>query len=72
MSEDLDIRTKADADSIWEDIEEVFNGWYAEAPRIDWEDFLDRLEKRGYDLGDSMLSPAIERIKKIVKELRSS
>jgi len=64
-----EIRTAEDADSIREDIESTFDGWFSEGP-IDWEDFLDRLEGRTYDLGESMDSPAIRRIKAIVRELR--
>ena len=65
------VRTASDADSIQDDIETVFDGWYADALRVDWVDFLDRLECYGHDLGESMNSPAIRRIKAIVKELRS-
>lgn len=64
------IATKADADSIRDSIEHVYDGWYASAPRVDWEDFIDRLETYGYDLGESLDSPAIRRIKAIVRELR--
>lgn len=71
MSDPKPIRTAADADSIREDIEQVFDGWYADADRIDWHDFIDRLEGHDNDLGSDMLSPAIKRIKAIVKELRS-
>lgn len=71
MSE-REIKTAKDADEIREDVENVFDGWYADSYRIDWDDFLYRLEKRGYDLGESMLSPAISRIKAIVRELRRS
>lgn len=69
MSE-REIRTTEDADSIREDIESVFDGWFSEG-NIDWEDFLDRLERgTNYDLGESLDSPAIRRIKAIVRELR--
>lgn len=68
--QDIEIRSTADADGIRETVESVFDGWYAEVPRIDWDDFLDRIEARGYDLGKDMLSPAIKRIKAIVRELR--
>jgi hypothetical protein len=68
---DREIRTKEDADSIREYIENVYDGWYADTPRIDWEDFLDRLERYDIDLGDSMESPAIKRIKAIVRDLRN-
>lgn len=65
-----EIQTAKDADSIRADIESVFDGWFSEGP-IDWEDFLDRLEKgTNYDLGEKLDSPAIRRIKAIVRELR--
>lgn len=65
------ISTTADADDLREDIESIFDGWYADVSRIDWQDFIDRLEKRGaYDFGTDMDSPAIRRVKAIVKELR--
>jgi len=69
MANDIEIRTAEDADSIREDIESVHDGWYSEGP-IDWDDFLWRLEGAMYDLGESMSSPAIRRIKAIVRELR--
>lgn len=71
MTDDRVITSKEDADSIREDVESVYDGWYAGASRIDWEDFLGRLERRGYDLGDSWTSPAIRRIRAIVAELRA-
>lgn len=64
------IVTRQDANSIREDIEAVYDGWFADEASIDWEYFLDRLEGRGYDLGGSMTTPAIYRIKQIVRELR--
>ena len=69
MTEPRAIRTAEDADSIRKDIEDVFDGWYSEGS-IAWDDFLDRLEGSTYDLGESMESPAIRRIKAIVRELR--
>lgn len=66
------IRTAQDADSIRGSIESVYDGWfsdYREGP-IDWGHFLDRLEGYGYDLGDQMDTPAIRRIRTIVRELR--
>lgn len=66
----MEIRTAADADVIRDDIEQVYDGWYAQASRVDWVDFLDRLEGMGHDLGDSMVSPAVNRIKRIVSDLR--
>lgn len=67
---DRQIRTAADADQIYESVESVYDGWYAGASRIDWEDFVDRLEGHGWDLGDDMLSEAIKRIREIVRDLR--
>lgn len=74
VSEDREIRTAEDAEAkdVREAVEAVFSGWFADEPRIDWENFLDRLEGYGFDLGEDMLSPAIERIKKIVRELRQA
>ncbi len=69
VTERRTVATAEDADSIREDIESVHDGCYAEGP-IDWDDFLYRLEGSAYDLGDSLLSPAIRRIKAIVRELR--
>lgn len=66
------IQTAADTDEIREVIESVYDGWYANESRIDWTDFLDRVEEYGFDLGSSLDSPAIRRIKSIVKELRES
>jgi hypothetical protein len=67
-----EIRTAQDADTLRHDIAEVFDGWFAFVPSIDWDDFLERLESRGdYDLGSDMNSPAIRRIKQIVRSLRS-
>ncbi len=68
------VRTAEDADAIRELIETVHDGWFSEG-RIDWHDFLDRLDgsfsPRGrVDLGDDMESPAVRRIQAIVRELR--
>ncbi len=52
--------------------EEIYGGWYADS-RIDWEDFLYRLEKQTeYELGNSMDSPLIRRIKAHIREYRKS
>lgn len=68
---DREIVTAEDADSIREDIESVFDGWFADDARIDWGAFIDRLERGNLDMGDDMNSPAIRRIRAIVRELRS-
>lgn len=65
------ILTRADADSIRKEIESVYDGWFADSYRIDWEDFLDRLDSFPHiDMGSNLESPAIRRIKAIVAELR--
>ena len=52
------------------EVEAVHDGWYATG-RIDWEDFLDRVEQRtDYDLGSSLDSPLIRRIKAHVRAYR--
>lgn len=70
MTPDVMITTREDARSIEEDVASVVEGWYPAGTRIDWVDFLERLEKRGMDLGDSMDSPAIREIKKMTREMR--
>jgi hypothetical protein len=51
--------------------EQIHDGWYPTG-RVDWEDFLDRLDGAELDdgstldLGDSMLSPAVVVLKKYV------
>lgn len=48
--------------------EQVYDGFYANDDRIEWEGFLDRLERWGYDMGSSMESPAIKAIKKHIRK----
>jgi hypothetical protein len=50
--------------------ESVHDGWYADT-RIDWEDFLDRLESYAdVDLGCDLLSPRIKGIKRHIAAYR--
>jgi hypothetical protein len=66
------IQTAADANQIRPEIESVYDGWFADVRRIDWEEFLDRLEEFvDIDMGGSMTTPAVARIKQIVSELRA-
>jgi hypothetical protein len=51
--------------------EDVYEGFFADEPRIDWEGFMDRLERYGYDMGSSMDSPAIKVIKKHIKSIKN-
>lgn len=52
----------------------VYEGFY-EGKRIDWDDFLNRMDGASLengdviDLGDSMLSPAVIKIKTHVRQL---
>lgn len=58
--------------------ESIFDGWYADEPRIDWEDFLDRLDGipledgSTVDLSGDMMSPAIKVIKSHIRKYRNS
>lgn len=62
---------------IFEAAESVFDGWYADVPRIDWNDFLDRLDGMSLedgstlDLGENMMSPAIKAIKTHIRRYRT-
>ena len=54
----------------------IVDGWYSDGTRIDWEDFLYRMDSSELDdgsridLGNSMLSPAIRKIKSEVRKYR--
>lgn len=71
-----EIRSREDADSIYVHIESVYDGWFFNESQFDWAHFIDMLEDRSdesgryYDLGEDMESPAIKRIREIVRELR--
>ena len=57
---------------VLESVEEIFDGYFSDEEKIDWHEFLQRLEVRyELDLGSSMDSQAIKQIKKHVKKLRS-
>lgn len=63
-------------ENVLESAEKVYDGWFADADRIDWDDFIFRLENRGLedgtelDFGDSILTPAIEKIKRHIRTYR--
>jgi hypothetical protein len=67
------------ADAVTEEIislaYDIVDGWYQEGP-VDWEDVLDRLDGATLadgsllDLGSSLTSPAIRKIKKAVIKAR--
>lgn len=51
--------------------ESIFDGWYADSNRVDWDDFLDRLElQTDFDLGSDMGSPLIKKIKSHISNYR--
>lgn len=61
---------------ILEAAENIYDGWWANEPRIDWQDFLDRLDGAPLNdgsrlnLGDDMASPAITKIKAHIRAYR--
>ncbi|MER7445028.1 hypothetical protein [Micromonospora avicenniae] len=62
---------------ILEAAESIYDGWFAHASRVDWPEFLDRLEGQEFDsiggrldLGDSLMSPATRRIKAHIRDYR--
>lgn len=61
--------------AILNQAEAVYDGWYSQSP-IDWGDFIDRLdgtelEDGTYvDLGESMTSGAIKKIKSHINQYR--
>jgi hypothetical protein len=51
--------------------ENVYDGWFTEDTRIDWNDFIDRLEiYSDTDLGSNMLSPQIKAIQQHIRKYR--
>ena len=71
MSDYIVIETVEDCtEAFMEVCSDVHDGWFENEPRIDWDDFWNRLEKYGYDMGSTTDSPAMKHIKKFVKTLR--
>ena len=68
------INTPADfTEDVMDAIETIFDGYYADEPRIDWFNFLDRVESLALvNFGNDMDSPAVKQVKKIVKGLRNA
>lgn len=58
--------------------ESIYDGWFADAAQIDWENFLDRLDGielddgTRLDLGNDLLAPPIKAIKAHIKRYRAS
>lgn len=73
---DIAIHDAADVtDEIIELAHGIVDGWYPEG-KIDWTDFLERLERRTLDNGDTIdlgtdwQSPAIRKIQREIREYR--
>jgi len=71
------LETSTDVDEqVLEIVEEVFDGWYADEARIDWEDFIDRIARYGnsenppFDI-ESYDNAAIRKIRRHVAKLRA-
>lgn len=64
------LHTAEDADAVREAIETVYDGWYADAARVDWESFYDRLETHGAFMPEYG-NAADRRVRAIVKQIRS-
>ena len=70
-TETVTIRTTADVtDEVAEVVADIYEGFYANDSRIDWDGFYDRLEKWGYCL-ETADSPAAWKIRRIVRNLRA-
>lgn len=57
-------------DALIDEAIEAVEGWTPEGERVDWEDIIARLEDETRDFGDSMLSPAILKIQRAVRQHR--
>ena len=73
------ITTREDVtEEILQVAEDILDGWFSDVTRIDWDDFLDRLdgthldghENRELDLGYEQDSPAIRKIKAHINRIR--
>lgn len=59
-----------DEQSLLSAAEDIYDGWYVNQ-RIDWDDFLYRLEHHAdVDLGPDTESPLIRRIKRHINQYR--
>lgn len=70
MANERILYTAADVtDEILADAEAVWEGWFADSARIDWDEFVDRLVVgQQYDIED-MASPAVNKIQRHVRGL---
>lgn len=71
MTDLVDLTTLAGVEAHREEIEEfAAEGWATdqETGKVDWEEWADRLEARGYDLPGQWDDPAMKRIKQIARQ----
>lgn len=62
---------KLNEQELLEAAEQVYDGWFTDDTRIDWEEFVYKLEVYAeVDLGDSMLSPQIKKIQTHIRKYR--
>lgn len=75
MSDTTECRALSSAADVTEDVlkdaEEVLDGWFSYGGRIDWEEFLERLEQYNngaYDFPE-MDSPAVQKIQRHIRRI---
>jgi hypothetical protein len=59
--------------SVLDAAESVLDGWFADQERIDWEEFIDRLEKYlpdNYEIPEYD-NPAVRKIQRHIRQLRA-
>jgi hypothetical protein len=63
-------------DEVLRIAESIYDGWFADGHAIDWEEFLDRLDGATLDdgstldLGRSLVTPAIAKIRRHIQYYR--
>ena len=73
----LVVTAESVTDEIVDIVCEIVDGWYQDS-RIDWEDVIDRADNTELedgtriDFGGSMLSPAIRKVQRLVREYRKN
>jgi hypothetical protein len=67
------LETAEEADALTSEIESIVEGWYPEG-RIDWDDFLDRLDRYLPDhvcCSEDWESPFSKRVKRIARKAQA-
>lgn len=75
MTRHTAVREAADVtDEIIAMAQDIYSGWFGDGQRLDWGDFLDRLDGAELadgsrlDLGDTMDSAAIKKIQREIRD----